>query len=186
MTSRCTVPLSILVALVVLTGAASAGAQSLASDLRQDWQVMKQLMMGMADAMPEGTFDYASTPEQRTFGEQALHVAGGNVFLLGFLGAEAERPTIDPRNTRTFGYTATSKADVLQALGDSFDFGAAALEEFDDDALLARVDGPPFLSQTTRLRLVYFVIGHVWDIYGQMAVYLRLNGVVPPASRGGV
>ena len=91
-----------------------------------------------------------------------------------------------PRNTRTFGYTATSKADVLAALADSFDYGAAALEEFEDDALLARVDGPPFLARTTRLRLTYFVIGHAWDIYGQMAVYLRLNGIVPPASRGGI
>ena len=143
-------------------------------------------MTGMADAMPEDAYDYASTPEQRTFGEQVLHVAGGNVFLLGFLGVEAERPAIDPRNTRTFGYAATSKADVLAALGESFDYGAAVLEALDDDALLARVDGPPFLAQTTRVRLAYFVIGHIWDIYGQMAVYLRLNGVVPPASRGGV
>lgn len=180
------VPIVLLPVVLALAGATGAAAQSLASDLRQDWQVMKQLIVGIADAMPEDGFDYASTPEQRTFGEQALHVAGGNVFLLGFLGADAERPAIDPRNTRTFGYTATSKADVLAALADSFDYGAAALEELDDDALLARVDGPPFLPQTTRIRLVYFVIGHIWDIYGQMAVYLRLNGVVPPASRGGV
>ena len=186
MTFRRIVPVVLLPVVLVLAGATGAAAQTLASDLRQDWQVMRQLMMGMADAMPEDGFGYASTPEQRTFGEQALHVAGGNTFLLGFLGAEAERPAIDPRNTRTFGYTAASKADVLAALGESFDYGAAALDEFDDDALLARVDGPPFLAQTTRLRLVYFVVGHIWDIYGQMAVYLRLNGVVPPASRGGI
>ena len=46
--------------------------------------------------------------------------------------------------------------------------------------------GPPFLGQPSRVRLVYFVIGHAWDIYGQMVVYLRLNGIVPPASRRGV
>jgi uncharacterized damage-inducible protein DinB len=80
----------------------------------------------------------------------------------------------------------TTRRTVLLSLADSYDYGAAALEEFDDDDLLARVQGPPFLQQPSRLRLVYFVIGHIWDIYGQMAVYLRLNGVVPPASRGGV
>ena len=188
MMPRRTLHLSILLrsTALVLAGATNAAAQTLASDIRQDWQRMQQLMLGMADAMPEDRFDYASTPEQRTFGEQVLHVAGGNVLLMGFLGAEADRPAIDPRNTRTFGYAATTKADILAALSDSFDYGTAALEEFDDDALLARVDGPPFLPQSTRLRLVYFVIGHAWDIYGQMAVYLRLNEVVPPASRGGV
>ena len=175
-----------LVAVVALVPATAAPAQTLSGDILQDWQSMKQVMMGIAGAMPEDKLDYASTPEQRTFGEQILHVAGGNVMLMGFLGAEASGPSVDRRNTRTFGYTVTSKADILQALSDSFDYGEAAIREFDDDSLLERVAGPPFLGQPSRVRLVYFVIGHAWDIYGQMAVYLRLNDVVPPASRRGV
>jgi hypothetical protein len=164
----------------------AALAQTLSSEVLQDWQRMRQTMVAIADAMPEDKFDYASTPEQRTFGEQILHVAGGNVMLMGFLGAKASGPSIDCRNLRTFGYTATSKADVLQALRESFNYGEAALKEFDDAALLERVAGPPFLGELSRVRLAYFVIGHAWDIYGQMAVYLRLNGIVPPASRRGV
>ncbi len=175
-----------LAAVAVLVTATAAPAQTLAGDVLQDWQRMKQIMMGIADAMPEDHLDYASTPEQRTFGEQILHVAGGNVMLMGFLGAEASGPSIDRRNQRTFGYTVTSKADILQALSDSFDYGEAALREFDDNSLLERVAGPPFLGEPSRVRLVYFVIGHAWDIYGQMVVYLRLNGIVPPASRTGV
>ena len=175
-----------LTAVVVLGTATVAPAQTLSDDVLQDWQRMKQIMMGIADAMPEDQLGFASTPEQRTFGEQILHVAGGNVMLMGFLGAEASGPSVDRRNTRTFGYTVTSKADILQTLSDSFDYGEAALREFDDDSLLERVAGPPFLGEPSRVRLVYFVIGHAWDIYGQMAVYLRLNGVVPPASRRGV
>ena len=175
-----------LAAVAVLVTAPAAFAQTLAGDVLQDWQRMKQVMMGIAAALPEDKFDYASTPEQRTFGEQILHVAGGNVMLMGFLGAEASGPSVDPRDRRTFGYTATSKADILQALSDSFDYGAAVLREFDDDSLLERVAGPPFLGEPSRVRLAYFVIGHAWDIYGQMAVYLRLNGIVPPASRRGV
>ena len=175
-----------LSAIAVLVLETAAFTQTLSGDVLADWQRMKQIMMGIADAMPEDQFDYASTPEQGTFGEQILHVAGGNVILMGFLGAEASGPSIDRRNLRTFGYTATSKADILQALSDSFDYGEAALREFDDDSLLERVTGPPFLGEPSRVRLAYFVIGHAWDIYGQMAVYLRLNGVVPPASRRGV
>ena len=175
-----------LSAVAVLVAATAAPTQTLSGDILQNWQRMKQTMMRIADAMPDDTFDYASTPEQRTFGEQILHVAGGNVMLMGFLGAEVSGPSVDPRNTRTFGYTVTAKADILQALSDSFDYGEAALSEFDDDGLLERAAGPPFLGEPSRVRLVYFVIGHAWDIYGQMAVYLRLNGIVPPASRRGV
>ena len=176
----------VLSAVAVLVLETAAFAQTLSGDVLQDWQRMKQVMMGIADAMPEDTFDYASTPEQRTFGEQILHVAGGNVMLMGFLGAEADGPSVDRQNLRTFGYTATSKADILQALNESFDYGETALREFDDDSLLERVAGPPFLGEPSRVRLAYFVIGHAWDIYGKMAVYLRLNGIVPPASRRGV
>ena len=176
----------VLAALVGLVTSTATPAQTLSGDILQDWQGMKRTMMGIANAMPEDKFDYASTPEQRTFGEQILHVAGGNVMLMGFLDAEVSGPTIDRRNQRTFGYTVTSKADILQALSDSFDYGEAALKEFDDDSLLERASGPPWMGQPSRVRLAYFVLGHAWDIYGQMAVYLRLNDVVPPASRRGV
>jgi uncharacterized damage-inducible protein DinB len=40
-----------------------------------------------------------------------------------------------------------------------------------------------FMGPSTKARVVYYVIGHTWDIYGQMAVYLRLNGMTPPASQ---
>ena len=172
--------------LTVFLTAGGTFAQALSDDLMQDWQRMKQTMMGIANAMPEDRFDYASTPEQRNFGEQILHVAGGNVMLMGFLGAQASGPTIDRRDRRTFGYTQTSRDEILQALSDSFDYGEAALAEFDDPALLEQVRGPAFLGEPTRASLGYFVIGHAWDIYGQLVVYLRLNGIVPPASRRGV
>jgi hypothetical protein len=41
------------------------------------------------------------------------------------------------------------------------------------------------MGPSARVRVVYYVIGHTWDIYGQMAVYLRLNGITPPASLAG-
>ena len=132
-----------LAAVAALVTATATPAQTLSADILQDWQRMKQTMMQIADAMPESEFDYASTPEQRTFGEQILHVAGGNVMLMGFLGAEATGRSVDRRNTRTFGYTVTSKADILEALSESFDYGEAALREFDDNSLLERAAGPP-------------------------------------------
>ena len=51
--------------------------------------------------------------------------------------------------------------------------------------MLETIAGPRFLGNVTRVRMAYFTLSHAMDIYGQMAVYLRLNGVVPPASRRG-
>jgi len=65
----------------------------------------------------------------------------------------------------------------------SFDYGIAVLKELNDQTILQPAAMPPgFLGPSSRARMFTFLIGHTWDIYGQMAVYLRLNGVVPPAS----
>jgi hypothetical protein len=63
------------------------------------------------------------------------------------------------------------------------DFGAAVIKEFNDQQLSERVASLPFMGPTaSRLRIIYFSMGHSQDIYGQLAVYLRLNNVTPPAS----
>jgi uncharacterized damage-inducible protein DinB len=68
----------------------------------------------------------------------------------------------------------------------SFDYGTAVLQSFSDQDLLAasvpsRADR--FMGGSNRVRVVNYVMGHTWDIYGQMVVYLRLNGITPPASQ---
>ena len=52
-------------------------------------------------------------------------------------------------------------------------------------ALTGTIRGPRWIGEATRAKMVYYTLGHTQDIYGQMAVYLRLNGLVPPASRRG-
>lgn len=173
--------LTLVALLLVLPGAASAA--SLAADLQKSWAGQKALLMGAADAMPEASFGSRPTPEQRTFKEQVLHVAGANSFLMGFVGAKAEGPRVDTSNLATFGLEAATKAEVLAALETSFDHGAAALGEFTDDAMLEEVQGPPWVGKVTRTGMISFILGHNMDLYGQMVVYLRLEGVVPPASR---
>ena len=134
-------------------------------------------MMKIADAMPEAKFDYTSTPAQRNYGEQILHVATVNVRLLPLLQPKTPPPAINAK--------ATSKGEILKALADSFDWGTTIITQHTDDTMLQVVQVPDvlrFLGASRQARLMYFLIGHTWDIYGQMAVYLRLNGIVPPAS----
>jgi uncharacterized damage-inducible protein DinB len=153
---------------------AYAQSASLRAELLKDWTDLKPVMMAIGDAMPEGKFTYKSTPAQRDYGQQLMHVATGNMAYLRFFGGTAVAPT--------FNRNATSKAEVLQALATSFDFGEALIREQSDQSLLQIVQTNQFLGPSSKARVIYFLIGHTWDIYGQLAVYLRLNGVVPPRS----
>ena len=165
-----------IAALVVAAFATPLAAQtaSLKADLLKDWLEIKDTMHKLAEAMPEDKYTYKSTPAQRDFGQQVLHIAGANVTNLRFLGGRATPPTINRQ--------ATAKAEIIQAMDVSFDYGAALINEFTDATLMEIVQTNAFLGPSSRARVVWFLLGHTWDIYGQMVVYLRLNGGTPPAS----
>ena len=166
-----------IISLVLVVSALRPAAQvpSIQSEMLKDWSDLKGTMDKIAAAMPEDKFTFKSTPPQRDYGQQILHVAQANVGLLQSIGAKATAPTIDMK--------ATTKAGIIKAMDDSFDYGIAILKEQTDQTILQPAAKPPgFLGPSSRARIFTTLIGHTWDIYGQMAVYLRLNGVVPPAS----
>ena len=166
----------VLAGAVLAASALTASAQTIQADALKDWASMKDTMAKIAEAMPEAKFGFKATPAERSYAEQILHIAQVNVGLLQSLGGKATAPMIN--------MSATKKADVIKAMNDSFDFGTAVIKEFNDQAMVAGApNAPPFLGPSTRARVVYGLIGHTWDIYGQMVVYLRLNGGVPPASQ---
>jgi hypothetical protein len=164
----------------------TAQTATVEGDVLKDWTAQKATMMRSADAMPDDKFGFKSTPAQRSWGEQILHVAGGNIFLMHFLNGKTPAPPVNPADLTVFGLKASTKAEHLKLLSDSFDSGEAVLKEFSAEQLAQTVQGPPWMGPSTRLRMAYDAISHSQDIYGQMAVYLRLNGIVPPASRRGV
>jgi hypothetical protein len=143
----------------------------------RDWTAMKDRMTKIADAMPAEKFSFKATPAERSYAEQVMHVVIVNNQVLRLLRPSTPPPTTNP--------AASSKSDVMKALVDSFDWGLTTLREQNDQSMV-RVEQVPeqlqFLGASTRSRLVGFLLGHTWDVYGQMAVYLRLNGIVPPAS----
>lgn len=155
---------------------AAGGTTTLSADLVKDWEAQKDMLMKIADAMPEDKFKFKATPPERTYGEQIMHIATANVGLSKLIDAKATPPSFTPESAKT-------KAEILKALSDSYDFGIAALKNQTDATLQETVQGPRFLGPSTRARIAYRALGHSMDIYGQMAVYLRLNEIVPPASR---
>ena len=172
---------SACVAAILLSSVApgeAAAQASIRDGALQDWTQLKATMMKIAEAMPEDKFAYRATPPERTWGEQILHVAEANVNQIGRLGPKATPPVINMK--------ATARAEILKALADSFDFGIAALNEQTDQTMVEPATNTRFdrfMGPSVKARVVYYVIGHTWDIYGQMVVYLRLNGITPPASQ---
>ena len=151
-----------------------AAAQTVKAEMLKDWSNLKGLMSKLAAEMPADKFDFKPTPAQQSFGERVVHVATANVRFLGTADAKATAPTIDPK---TMG-----KDAVIKALEASFDYGTAILNEQTDQTMVGIIKAP-FIGESTRARLYTFLMGHTWDIYGQLVVYLRLSGGVPPASQ---
>jgi uncharacterized damage-inducible protein DinB len=156
--------------------AASEGGAQIRADLIKDWERQKGQLHMIADAMPEDMFTYKSTPAQRSYAEQIMHVATVNVKFLQAVGGNVAQPAFTSGAPKT-------KAEILDALDQSYDYAIALLNEQTDASITGAVDAG-FLGQSSRARVFWFLLGHSMDIYGQMAVYLRLNGIVPPASRG--
>lgn len=134
------------------------------------------MLYGLARAMPEDKYGFKPTPSEQSFGERVLHVAQVNLSLLQGLGAKTPAPAIDDK--------ATSKAEAMAALQKVGDYGVAVIKEFGDQGLATRVASPLFMGPlSSRQRMLYFLMTHSQDTYGQLVVYLRLNGITPPASR---
>ena len=160
-------------------GPAAPACTTLACDVQGDWERTKNLVLGLVNAMPDDKFGFKPTPAQGTFAERALHVADIDTKLLSTLGGKTPPPS-------AVNMKAMTKAEVVAALQTSFDYGSALLKEFIDQQLAERIASMPFLGPTaSRLKVIYFSMQHTNDIYGQLVVYVRLNGITPPASNRG-
>jgi hypothetical protein len=139
-----------------------------------------------AEAMPEDKFGFAPSNGEfkgvRTFGEQIKHIAAVNYEL----GAAilSEKPPVDIGD-ESGPASVTSKADILKYLNDSFVYVHKAIDTINAKNLTGTVKSPFGEYKVTRLGLATTVAWHGFDHYGQIVEYLRLNGIVPPASRPG-
>jgi len=161
-------------------------APTIASALDREISGVEKQIVDVAEAMPEDKYNFS--PETlnipgadykgvRTFAVQVKHVAASNYFiwspLTGDKLPEGLKDGDGPENLKT-------KADTIKFLKDSFALGHKAAATLTTENMLQN----PGNSKSTRLHLATFGVAHAFDHYGQMVEYLRMNGIVPPASRG--
>ena len=137
-----------------------------------------------AEAMPDEKFDFAPTNGEfkgvRSFGQQIKHIAAVN-YEFG-AAIRLEKSPVDI-NEEEGPASITTKPDILKYLKDSFEYVHKAIATINEKNLVAPVRSPFGEGTVTRLGLASSVAWHGFDHYGQMAVNLRMNGIIPPASR---
>ncbi|MGH9498774.1 MAG: DinB family protein [Terriglobales bacterium] len=137
-----------------------------------------------ADAMPEGKYSFAPTSGEfkgvRTFAQQVKHVAAVN-YILG-ASILVEKPPVE-LGGENGPDSITSKADIMKFLNDSFAYLHKAVGSVDEKNMTEPIKHPFGPGETTRLAMATLSVGHCFDHYGQMVEYLRMNGIIPPASR---
>ena len=159
---------------------------TIASAVDREISNIEKQILEVAEAMPEDKFNFS--PENlnipgseykgvRSFSVQVKHVAASNYFLWSPLTGdrlpEGLKDGNGPENLKT-------KADIIKFLKDSFALGHKAAATLTTQNMLQNAEN----SKSTRLHLAIFGVAHAFDHYGQMVEYLRMNGIVPPASRG--
>jgi uncharacterized damage-inducible protein DinB len=162
---------------------------TIASAIDRQISIVEKEVVEAAEAMPEDKFDFS--PEKlnlpgsdykgvRTFAQQLKHIAASNYLIWSPITGEKPPGNVNdgkgPDNMN-------AKADIIKYLKDSFAFGHKAVTTLNDSNLVQPITSGSG-RQTTRLFLATFAPAHCFDHYGQLVEYLRMNGIVPPASRG--
>ena len=146
--------------------------------LLDSWNDIGRKLIAMAEDFPEDKYDFKPNPTQRTFAEQLLHMAGANYYFtkpaMGQKPPAGEDPKRDQYKTR---------ADVVAFVKKSFADGAAVIKAKGDKGL-SDMFVDPFAHQEVRVGdYAWGFIEHCGEHYGQLVVYYRVAGLVPPESR---
>ena len=159
---------------------APAGAQprfpatSFLTPTKAAWEGTRALVLGIADAVPEDKYDFKPTPAVRSAREVLIHLIGENYFFFSRVSGENLGS-----NDRFNGLK--SKAEIMKALRESYDYGAGVWAGLTEEKALEMVEGRGG-QQVQRWSAILGAIQDNNNHYGNLVVYLRLNGIVPPRS----
>jgi DinB superfamily len=159
---------------------------TVASVLDTYYGIVERQVVSAAEAMPEDKYSFAPTNGEfkgvRTFAEEVKHIGYANHLFFGPLMGEnidaksVEQNANGPAELKT-------KAEIVQYLKDSFALGHRAIATITAENEVTPLPKPVFPFLSTRLGIATIGAFHPMDHYGQMVEYLRMNGIIPPASR---
>jgi uncharacterized damage-inducible protein DinB len=146
---------------------------------------VQRILMPLAMAMPDEKYGFAPTNGEfkgvRTFAEQLKHVAASNYSYASAI--LAEKPPADLGEDENGPASLKTKTEILKYLNDSFSYVQKAVASIDAKNAIQAIKSPFGEGPTTRVAMITLIVGHCYDHYGQLVEYVRMNGIVPPASQ---
>jgi hypothetical protein len=149
-----------------------AADNPLSSELKQNYERQKSALLAEADRMGDADYSFKATPEVGTFASRVAHVADAQMMICSAVKGETKKPAATQGKT--------SKADIMAALQASFDYCDGAYNSLTDATATQEVK--VFGRPQAKLSALWGNLAHDSEMYGYMAVYLRLKGLVPPSS----
>lgn len=168
---------SILIGCLVLVSVAALAQQSrnpVTSAVREILPRQQKNLTAAVDEMPANKFEYKPTPQQMSFAHLVLHITGSNNHLCSALSGTAVPKQPELKET-------DGKDKLIAALKASFDFCTTTLEKMDDSKLGDKID--LFGHEGTKAFALIALTNDWADHYGAAAMYLRLNGLLPPTAK---
>ena len=174
------------VMLIVVVTIQAMGQQSLTPAIERLFNKIEQDIISSAEAMPEEKFDF--TPESlrlnnsafagvRTFGGQIKHLATDNILIWSAITGDAVRSDIEDVNGPKSIHT---KKEIMEYLKSSFAIGRKAISTLTSQNAMDMIQYR--WRKLPRLDLAFYALTHANEHYGQMAVYLRACGIIPPPT----
>jgi len=182
---------SIALSFVVLSCATLAWSQTKPAEHPTLSQIMDHAIgqvesefVPAAEAMPEEKYSFAPTNGEfkgvRTYAEQIKHVAAINYMIAA--AVLEEKPPVE-LGGEDGPATISTKADILKFIKDSFAYTHKAMRSINEKNQTDQIPSPFGEGKVSRIGIADVALAHPFDHYGQMVVYLRMNGIIPPASR---
>jgi len=161
-------------------------AASPSAALLKQWNEIGRKLIAMAEDFPENKYDFKAAPTTATFAERLIHGAAANYFFTNPALGQKLPPDEDPPRAQF-----KDKAAIVSYVKKSFADGAAAIKSKGDNGISALVMDPfaadiPANSNKEQIRLGdlgFGIVEHSGEIYGQLSVYYRVAGMIPPESR---
>jgi uncharacterized damage-inducible protein DinB len=156
------------------SGSLWAESNPLSASVRRDYQGIRDYFIRAAEKMPEADYGFKPTPEVRSFGEQVAHVADDQYNLCAPARGETRKAAYTEIEN-----TLSRKADLVRALKQAFAYCDAAYDALTDASGAEAASGG---KRMTKFGMLNWNLWHTWEHYGNVVVYLRLKGLVPPSS----
>jgi hypothetical protein len=160
------------------SNAAPKPAPGASEAVLEQWNDIGRKLIAMAEDFPADKYDFKPTPTMGSFSERLIHAAHANQFFINAVLGQKSPAMEDPKRGEF-----KSKADVAAFVKKSFADGVAAIKAKGNKGMSDLVVDP-FSNEQTRISdFAYGFVEHSGEIYGQLTVYYRMSGLVPPESR---